>query len=106
MESILNGHRLLVLICVLFITCILSCSDSSNGSGSNFEGELYITLLDAPAVYKKIEILIYRVWIYRSISEVPYLARDESTGRFDILELRNGINIDSCCLESSSRQVR
>jgi hypothetical protein len=77
------------------MTCILSCSKSPN-SNSDYEGELYIKLLDAPTSYQKIEILIYRVLIHRnsiSAGGVWYDVMKESTGRFDVLKLRNGVDM-------------
>jgi hypothetical protein len=71
---------------------MLSCSKSSE-SASNSEGELFIKLLDAPANYQQLNIVIVYVSIHRIGGSEPFgwsFASTQTVGPINLLGLRNG----------------
>jgi hypothetical protein len=71
---------------------MLSCSKSSE-SASNSEGELFIKLLDAPANYQQLNIVIVYVSVHRIGGSEPFgwsFASTQTVGPINLLSLRNG----------------
>ena len=67
-----------------------------SSSGANDEGELFIKVLDAAATYQHLNITVDRVSVHRSDAspEVGWtIVSESSTGSFDLLNLRNGRNL-------------
>lgn len=79
----------MVWICIFFLTGVLSCTKT----GSDFQGSLYIKLVDAPAAYNEINLFIQEVAIHRQgfTADLGWrVVALSQTGRFDVLQLRNG----------------
>jgi hypothetical protein len=73
----------------------LTLSGCSN-SGASDEGELFIKVLDAPATYQQMNITIDRISVHRAdaTADVGWtIVSTNSTGPFDLLNLRNGRNL-------------
>ncbi len=82
-----------VLLSIFFLCGLLSCSQSD--SASNDEGQLFIKLLDAPAAYQQLNIVVDRVSIHRAgaSSEVGWtVVSIDPTPPINLLNLRNGIS--------------
>jgi hypothetical protein len=89
MGSLHRSYRGIVWICIFFLAGIVSCSKS----GSDYQGELYIKLVDAPATYDAINLYIQEFAIHREGFEASLGWRVVSLateGKFDVLSLRNG----------------
>jgi hypothetical protein len=91
MKSLRRNCRGMVWSGIFLLAGMLSCSKS----GSDYEGELYIKLVDAPATYESIHLLIQYVSIHRqgfafadNLGWRVVNMGDE--GEFDVLQLRNG----------------
>jgi hypothetical protein len=92
MVSQCHLYQWTIWICVFLLSSILSCSKSSE-SASNSEGELFIKLLDAPANYQRLNIVIVYVSIHRIGASEPFSWSIVSTNTFgpvNLLSLRNG----------------
>jgi hypothetical protein len=71
---------------------VVSCSSD----GANNQGELFIKVLDAPASFQQMNIVVDRVSIHRTgtTGDVGWtVATANSSGSFDLLNLRNGRNL-------------
>jgi hypothetical protein len=71
---------------------MLSCSKSSE-SASNFDGELFIKLIDVPANYQQLNIVIVYVAIHRIGASEPFgwsIVSTNTVGPINLLSLRNG----------------
>lgn len=71
---------------------LVSCSSN----GANDEGELFIKVLDAPANYQQINIVVDRISIHRTgnLGDIGWtIVSTSSSGSFDLLNLRNGRNL-------------
>jgi hypothetical protein len=82
----------IVSIHVLLSFIIVSCSSN----GANDQGELFIKVLDAPASFQQINIVVNRVSIHRTgtTEDVGWtIVSSDATGSFDLLNLRNGRNL-------------
>ncbi|MCX6120202.1 MAG: DUF4382 domain-containing protein [Ignavibacteriales bacterium] len=81
-----------VLTCILLSFILVSCSSN----GANFQGELFIKVLDAPASFQQMNIVVDRVSIHRTgtTADIGWtVATTNSSGSFDLLNLRNGRNL-------------
>jgi hypothetical protein len=76
-------------LALLLFGSVPGCSDS----GSNFSGDLFIKMIDAPASFQSFQIVINRISIHRtgSAPEVGWsIASTDQVGPIDLLTLRNG----------------
>ncbi len=92
MVSQCHFNQWTIWICVFLLSNILSCSKSSE-SPSDSEGELFIKLLDAPADYQRLNIVIDYVSIHRIGVGEPFgwsIVSTNAVGPIDLLSLRNG----------------
>jgi hypothetical protein len=67
-----------------------------SSDGANDQGELFIKVLDAPAGFQKINIVVDRVSIHRAGASADVgwtVVSTNSSGAFDLLNLRNGRNL-------------
>ena len=80
-----------VLITILLCFLLVSCSSN----GANNQGELFIKVLDAPASFQAMNIVVDRVLIHRTgVADVGWTTvSTHSSGSFDLLNLRNGRNL-------------
>ncbi|RPI04254.1 MAG: DUF4382 domain-containing protein [Ignavibacteriae bacterium] len=86
-------RQLIVVAWCTFITCVLAGCSSG---GANDQGELFIKVLDAPANYQEINIVVDRVSIHRtgSTPDVGWtVVSTTSSGKFNLLHLLNGRNL-------------
>jgi hypothetical protein len=91
MEALSNRYRLFIWCCILVITSTFSCSQSEDAA--NFQGELFIKMLDSPASLQQLNVTIDRVSIRRAGSAEGWsYASTEPTGSINLLRLRNGIS--------------
>jgi hypothetical protein len=78
---------------VIIVSMLFSCTQSENAS--NFQGELFIKMLDSPANLQQVNITIDRVSVHREGAATDggwsYVST-ESTGSINLLRLRNGIS--------------
>jgi hypothetical protein len=77
-------------VCMVFF--LAGCSSD----GANDQGELFIKVLDAPAGFQKINIVVDRVSIHRAGASADVgwtIVSTNSSGAFDLLNLRNGRNL-------------
>lgn len=72
---------------------IFSCSDST--STESGQGQIKITMVDAPAGYDQINIIVTRVEVHRtgSDSTAGWFVINNNTVTYDLLTLRNGASI-------------
>ncbi len=70
-----------------------SCSDSA--SPETGQGQIKITMVDAPAVYDQINIVVDRVEVHRSGSDSisGWFVINNNTATYDLLRLRNGASV-------------
>lgn len=69
---------------------IFSCSDST--SPENEQGQLKITMVDAPAAYDQVNIVVTRVEVHKANSDSTsaWFIINNNTATYDLLRLRNG----------------
>jgi hypothetical protein len=72
---------------------VLSCSDSTSPEAG--QGQLKITMVDAPAEYDEINIVVTRVEVHRSGSDSTsgWFVINNNTATYDLLRLRNGASV-------------
>lgn len=72
---------------------IFSCSDST--STETGQGQIKITMVDAPAVYDEINIVVTRVEVHKSGSDSTsgWFIINNNTATYDLLTLRNGASV-------------
>jgi len=84
-------------VCAVFTYILLSfVLVSCSSTGANNQGELFIKVLDTPANFKQLNIVVERVSIHRvgAASDVGWtIVNTNSSGPFDLLNLRNGRNL-------------
>lgn len=72
---------------------MFSCSDST--SPETGQGQLKITLVDAPAGYDEVTIVVTRVEVHKSSadSNSGWFVMNNNTATYDLLTLRNGASV-------------
>jgi len=89
--------RLAVFVSI-FATSIFffSCSDST--SSETEQGQIKITMVDAPAAYDQINIVVDRVEVHRSGSDSAsgWFVINNNTATYNLLTLRNGASVILC----------
>jgi hypothetical protein len=88
-----SSQCIFILVTGILLSFILT-GCSSNGASD--EGELFIKVLDAPAAFQQMNIVVDRVSIHRAgaAADVGWtIASTNSSGAFDLLNLRNGRNL-------------
>ena len=76
-----------ILLCFIFASC--------SNNGANDEGELFIKVVDAPASYDQMMVVVDRVSVHRTGTGVDVgwtYVSTSSSGPIDLLNLRNGKN--------------
>ncbi len=79
-------------ICVFLLSSILSCSKSSE-SPSSSDGELLIKIIDVPANFQHVNIVVVYMEIHRIDTSEPFgwsIVSTTSVGPIDLLSFRNG----------------
>jgi len=85
-------HIIFIVIGILLSLIFTGCTSK----GANDEGELFIKVVDAPATYQQMNITVDRVSIHRADASPDVgwtFASVNTTGSFDLLNLRNGRNL-------------
>ena len=93
MTKLLHCKYICIAWTSILISFILICCSSH---GANDEGELFIKVLDAPASFQQLSIVVDRISIHRTgaSSEIGWTTvSTNSSGSFDLLNLRNGRNL-------------
>jgi len=72
---------------------VFSCSDST--SPETGQGQIKITMIDAPAAYDQINIVVDRVEVHRSGSDSAsgWFVINNNTATYNLLTLRNGASV-------------
>jgi hypothetical protein len=72
---------------------ILGCSDST--SPETGQGQIKITMVDAPAGYNQVNIVVTRVEVHKggADSNSGWFVINNNTATYDLLTLRNGANV-------------
>ena len=72
---------------------IFSCSDST--SPENGQGQIKITMVDAPADYDQINIVVYRVEVHRADTDSTsgWFIINNNSATYNLLTLRNGASV-------------
>ncbi len=86
-----NIYRLFVALClVAMVIFILSCSDST--SPENGKGQISITMVDNPADYEEVNIVVVRVEVHKAgaDSNSNWVVLNNSETTYNLLKLRNG----------------
>lgn len=75
----------------IVVLAILGCQDPANES---FRGEFRIKLVDAPAVYDAVNVVVRRVSVHRASASASFgwTIISEDVRTFNVLDLRNGIS--------------
>ncbi len=77
---------------LLCLTLIVGCSDSSTSSSG--EGQIRLTLVDAPAAFDEVNIVVTKVEVHAAgtAAESGWITLSDTTATYDLLELTNGAN--------------
>jgi hypothetical protein len=111
MRSIKGNFLQLVLFLSISAAALLvfSCSDST--SPETGQGQLKITMVDAPAAYDQINIAVNRVEVHRSGSDSSsgWFVINNNPATYNLLDLRNGVSVilgDNSLDAGSYTQIR
>ncbi|HEX9253818.1 MAG TPA: DUF4382 domain-containing protein, partial [Ignavibacteriaceae bacterium] len=111
MRSIKGNFLQLVLFLSISAAALLvfSCSDST--SPETGQGQLKITMVDAPAAYDQINIAVNRVEVHRSGSDSSsgWFVINNNPATYNLLDLRNGASVilgDNSLDAGSYTQIR
>jgi hypothetical protein len=94
--SFIKGKFLQFLVLFSFSAAaifIFSCSDST--SPETEQGQLKVTMVDSPAGYDEVNIVVTRVEVHRSGSDSTngWFVINNNTATYDLLRLRNGASV-------------
>ncbi len=91
-EKIIHLAVLLIFFTAGFL--IFSCTDSTSPETSG-QGQIKITMVDSPASYDEVNIVVTRVEVHRSGSDSSsgWFVINDNTATYDLLLLRNGASV-------------
>lgn len=82
-----------IIITIVSSLTIVSCSDST--SPETGQGQLKITMVDAPAVYEEVNIIVTRVEVHKADAgqNSGWFVINNNAATYDLLTLRNGASV-------------
>jgi len=83
-----------VSVVTLCLLAGLGCSKSGSGTGADYVGQINIKLIDAPATYDQIDVVVQRVEVHRKqfSAENGWTVVNDQTSTYELLHLRNGVS--------------